>query len=223
MGLTPNDIYQSPCIRRQNPEYEQEFSEFLNNIGEKVFGELFPELIYYFYGYSSNHNRDFPIDSKVKIRRHFYNCEDGRRSVSISSLWDYDKHPFAVICESGRDGDEYVEVYVSDLKVYKQVRKRITQLLDGFRKPITEYDPDSVIFEEIYGFKLFPNHLQGKKNTTEEEIDNLYTDEQRQQMAKELEQKLIESEERCRINNNVEKQDWEQWKIDHNLADCWKK
>lgn len=53
--------------------------------------------------------------TRLVVKTHgWHDCHDGRRYAILASLW-FDDKPFAIVQSGGREGDDHVAVFVTDL------------------------------------------------------------------------------------------------------------
>lgn len=91
----------------------------------------------------------------VRIRDVAYTCPDGRRIWRLATVW-FDKTPFMVIQNAGREGDDFSHRYITDAVTYSKAVHYLVSLYEGQIQPVELVDPELDFPEltEFYGSNL---------------------------------------------------------------------
>ncbi len=121
--MTPNELYAREPIKRHSD---------LNWLVGCYFNHV-PES-------DSVYNGTLSVtDDHVELRVYKDHWFDGRRFWRLASVW-FDGKPVMVIQNAGREGDDYVGRFITDVDVYKDLVKYVKSLIPPNEVEVSKKD-----------------------------------------------------------------------------------
>lgn len=113
---------------------------------------------------------DESLNEKVEIKYYVDYCFDGRRTWTLASVW-YINQPVMIIQNAGREGDDCVDRFITNEKLYYKMveylksliqrKEEITDLLDENEENPSLTNFYSHRLEEFYDESYIPKHKVG--------------------------------------------------------------